>query len=173
MDSPFRACAQLLFGRDAVGQGVEYFDKSPHKSQPTPPHQDGYYFMIQPCEALTMWLAIDDVDETNGCLRYLAGSQREGIRAHAKTNTLGFSQGLIEFDELRTSNHEIACCIQAGDMLVHDARTVHWADKNNSLDRHRRSLGLVFYSDRVQADTQGLTEYRENLERELASEGKI
>ena len=42
---------------------LQYFNKSPGANKPTPPHQDGYYFMITPCEAVTMWLALDEVDD--------------------------------------------------------------------------------------------------------------
>ena len=30
-------------------------------------------------DVLTIWLALDPVDEQNGCLRYVAGSHRRGI----------------------------------------------------------------------------------------------
>ena len=40
-----------------------------------------------------MWLALDEVDETNGCLCYVPGSHRQGLREHARTRTLGFLRG--------------------------------------------------------------------------------
>ena len=58
----------------------------------TPPHQDGYYFMLDPCEALTMWLALEEVDEENGCVRYVRGSHLVPLRPHGRTQTLGFSR---------------------------------------------------------------------------------
>jgi ectoine hydroxylase-related dioxygenase (phytanoyl-CoA dioxygenase family) len=50
---------------------MQYFNKPPSVGQPTPPHQDGYYFMLDPCEAVTMWFALDEVDEENGRMRYV------------------------------------------------------------------------------------------------------
>jgi ectoine hydroxylase-related dioxygenase (phytanoyl-CoA dioxygenase family) len=42
------------------------------------------------CEALTKWLALVEVDEESGCVRYVRDS-------HKRTVTLGFSQGIVEF----------------------------------------------------------------------------
>jgi phytanoyl-CoA hydroxylase len=35
--------------------------------------------MLDPCEALTMWLVLEKVDEENGCVRYVRGSHKHGI----------------------------------------------------------------------------------------------
>ncbi|CAF1141439.1 unnamed protein product [Rotaria sordida] len=39
-------------------------------------HQDGSYWPLKPMNVLTMWLAIDDSDTENGCLRVVRGSHR-------------------------------------------------------------------------------------------------
>ena len=92
---------------------VEWFNKPPGTDSPTPPHQDNYYFCLRPPSVLTIWLALDPVDEENGCLRYVAGSHRQGIRAHARSNILGFSQGISDYgDEDRA--REVVVRLQAG-----------------------------------------------------------
>ncbi|MDB4634467.1 phytanoyl-CoA dioxygenase family protein, partial [Rubripirellula sp.] len=88
-DSPFRQLAETLLGGECVPMNLQYFNKFPGANKPTPPHQDGYYFMITPCEAVTMWLALDEVDDENGCIRYLPGSHRNGLLPHTRTTTLG------------------------------------------------------------------------------------
>ena len=50
-----------------------------------------------PPRVLTIWLALDDVDAENGCLRYVAGSHQRGYRTHARSSILGFSQGIIDY----------------------------------------------------------------------------
>ena len=86
--------AEALLGEPVRAMNLQYFNKAPGMSRPTPPHQDGYYFMLEPCRAITLWLAFDAVDEGNGCVRYVRGSHRGGLRTHRRTNTLGFSQVL-------------------------------------------------------------------------------
>ena len=124
---------------------MQYFDKPPGNNSPTPAHQDGYYFMLEPNQAVTMWLALDDVDQENGCVRYLPSSQRPELRPHGQTDTLGFSQGILDYSDLDRSNEE-AMVGRPGDLLVHHALTVHRADENRSKDRHRRSIGLIYYA---------------------------
>ena len=56
--SRFEALARLLLDDDVKGRNMQYFNKPPRTGLPTPTHQDGYYFMLDPCEALTMWLGL-------------------------------------------------------------------------------------------------------------------
>ena len=48
----------------------------------------------EPNHALTLWLALDRVDEENGCVRDLPGSHAQGMRPHRSSGILGFSQGI-------------------------------------------------------------------------------
>ena len=89
--SKFEELAATLLGNPVSSINMQYFNKAPGVSLSTPPHQDGYYFCLEPCEAVTMWLALDHVDEGNGCVRYAKGSHKFGVRPHGKTDTLGFS----------------------------------------------------------------------------------
>jgi phytanoyl-CoA hydroxylase len=47
--------ASVLLGDDAEPHAAQMFGKAPRTGGPTPPHQDGYYFMLEPNEALTVW----------------------------------------------------------------------------------------------------------------------
>ena len=63
-----------------------------------PPHQDGYYFNLDSDKAVTGWLALEDVDDENGCIHYVKGShKKEEYRPHGKSEILGFSQGVTRF----------------------------------------------------------------------------
>src|SRR5688572_10613702 len=50
-------------------------------------HQDNVYWPEVPPNQLTMWIAIDDADETNGCMWVLPGSHKAGIVPHTKGAT--------------------------------------------------------------------------------------
>ena len=135
--------AENLLGETAWVHGAEWFNKPPKTQHPTPPHQDNYYFCLEPPQVLTMWLALDDVDEENGCLRYIEGSHLEGIRPHNRTKTLGFSQGISDYSDLDRAR-ETPVPAKPGDVLIHHGNTIHRADPNQSTTRHRRSFGMVF-----------------------------
>jgi len=143
--SRFEHLATELLQHEVIGVNMQYFNKPPNIGQPTPAHQDGYYFMLEPNEAVTMWLALEDIDEETGCVRYVKGSHRDGLRPHGQTETLGFSQGLLDFGK-QDEEREIAFPARAGDLLVHHALTIHRADGNSSQTRTRQALGFIYYS---------------------------
>ena len=172
-ESEFREVADILLGRRSEPQNMQYFNKPPAVGQPTPPHQDGYYWMITPQEGCTMWLALEEVDEENGCVRYARGSHLRGMRPHGRTQTLGFSQGITDFPNEEDRTHEAVMRAQPGDLLVHHALTVHWADGNTSTNRTRKAMGLIYYSDRVVQDEERRAAYKKELEASLEKSGKI
>lgn len=171
-DSPFRRLAETLLQGNVTPQNMQYFNKPPGVGQPTPPHQDGYYFMLEPCEAVTMWFGLDDVDEQNGCVRYLPGTHHQGMRPHGRSGTLGFSQSITDYDE-QDIGQEVLMVAKPGDLMIHHALTIHLAGGNRSESRQRRSLGFIYYAERAKIDEAAHRAYRERLSQELASAGKI
>ncbi len=173
VSGPLRDLAETLLQGPAVPKNLQFFNKPPGIGQPTPAHQDGYYFMLEPCEALTMWLALEAVDEENGCVRYVKGSHRAGMREHGRTKTLGFSQGIVDFPTEADLAAETPLPAGPGDLLVHDALTVHRADGNRSPNRTRRALGFVYFSERARENRGAQAAYQEKLTEELKTCGKI
>ena len=97
LGSRFEKLASILLQDNVIGKNIQYFNKPPIIGKPTPAHQDGYYFMLEPNEAVTMWMALEPVDQENGCVRYIKGSHKLGMREHSRTQTLGFSQGIKDY----------------------------------------------------------------------------
>ena len=170
-DKP-KKLAQELLGEPVIGKNLQYFNKPPSLGKATPPHQDAYYFMIEPCRALTMWLALDEVDEGNGCIRYVRGSHMQGLRPHAQTETLGFSQGIYDYgdDDL---DYEKVVMASPGDLLAHHALTIHRAGSNQSATRSRRALGFIFYGESAKEDAVTHASYQQKLRHEMTAQGKI
>lgn len=170
-NSRFSTLARELLGTEIVPKGLEFFNKPPGSSTPTPPHQDGFYFMLEPNHALTMWLALDPVDEENGCVRYVGGSHLAGVRPHARTGVLGFSQGITDYAQA-DRDREAPMHAVPGDLLIHHSLTIHRADANRS-NRPRRSLGLVYYSVDAREDREAQAAYQASLTAQLSQAGRI
>lgn len=170
--SDIRRLAEMLLGDEVVPQNLQYFNKPPSVGQPTPAHQDGYYFMLDPCEAVTFWLALDVTDEENGCVRYVRGSHQLGMRHHGRTSTLGFSQGITDFDDADRHLEEAAHA-RPGDLLAHHALTIHRAEGNRSTVRQRRALGFIYYAQRAKHDQEAHDRYQKQLAEDLTAMGKI
>ena len=155
--------AETLLDGEVITKNLQYFNKPPKIGKATPPHQDGYYFKLTPPKALTMWLALDDVDEQNGCVRYVKGSHLRGMRNHSMTGTLGFSQGISSYGNEDDIKNEIPISAKKGDLIVHDSMTIHRADQNLSDSKNRRALGFIFYSADSEEDNVSLKKYKTEL----------
>jgi phytanoyl-CoA hydroxylase len=169
-DSRIKQLAATLLEDEVVDKNLQYFCKPPKIGKATPAHQDGFYFMLQPCEAVTMWLALDAIDESNGCIRYVRGSHRRGMRLHRRTTTLGFSQGIPDYPQPQDEANEVPIHAAPGDLLVHHALTIHRAEANRSENRPRRALGFVYYARSAQEDTAAQAAYQSKLRSEIATE---
>lgn len=164
--SKIEEMAKILLGEKTAKGSVEYFNKPAGIGKPTPPHQDCYYFMLTPPQALTFWIPLEDVDEENGCLRYIKGSHKRGMRPHGKTRTLGFSQGIVDFGTEDDLENEVVVPVSTGDVLVHHGMTIHRADGNRSTTRSRKVLGIVYFGESAREDKEAKEKYRIALEKE-------
>jgi phytanoyl-CoA hydroxylase len=158
-NSTFTKLAEDLLEEEVIGKTVEYFNKPPKVGKATPPHQDGYYFMLKPMSAVTMWMALENVDAENGWVSYVKGSHKLGMRHHAFTNTLGFSQGIPDFGILADTEKEVFFKTKPGDLLVHHALTIHRASPNTSEERTREALGLIYFGASAAEDVAAKAAY--------------
>lgn len=166
--------AAAVLGEEVVAENLQYFNKPAGIGQPTPPHQDGYYFHLTPCKAVTGWLALEPVDHENGCIHYVRGSHKAaGFRPHGRSQVLGFSQGITDFGTHDDQANTEAFPGDAGTFLMHDAHTVHWAGANRSPTRSRRALGFVYFGKSAQIDHNAKAAYKAKLEAELRAAEKI
>lgn len=162
--------ASTLLEEPAEPRNLQYFDKPSPTSLPTPAHQDGAYFAIMPNHAVTLWIPLDDVGGEQGCLSYVPGSHRGGLRAHGSSGVLGFSRGVV--GEV-CPEEEVPQPCKAGDLLAHHSLTIHRAGANRSRVPNRRALGLVYYGASVRVDEGGERAYQEALAARLGAAGRI
>lgn len=174
VDSPWQKLAEICLGEEVKAVNMQYFNKPPGIGQPTPPHQDGYYFHLKPNHAITMWMALEDVECDQGCINYVQGSNHYGMRAHGSSGTLGFSQGITDFGDAPTDKIQaVALPCKGGHMIAHHSLTIHWADGNTSKDRTRQALGFIYYGKSAKLDEKAAAEYQRRLDEKLKAEGKI
>lgn len=169
-----RELAEAVLGEEVRPSNLEYFNKPPGAGKPTPPHQDGYYFKLTPPRAVTGWLALEPVDDENGCLNYVRGSHRaEGYRPHGRSEILGFSQGVTDFGTAEDKANAVSMPGPAGMLLLHDCKTVHWASGNQSPTRSRRAIGFVYFGVSAKPDAAELAAYKAGLEADLTARNRI
>jgi phytanoyl-CoA hydroxylase len=166
----WHALARGLVGEGTTCLGPEWFNKSPGSESPTPPHQDNYYFNLTPPNVITIWLALDIVDDSNGCLRYVAGSHRHGVRRHGRSEVLGFSQGITDYGDA-DRERESAIHLKPGDAVAHHGNTIHRAEPNRSQSRHRRAFAMVFRGASCRRDEVAFARYQATVKAQHAAMG--
>lgn len=103
--------------------------KRPH-ANPTAWHLDNPYWSFHSRQAITIWIALSDVDTRNGCLHFLPGSHR---RVSFDNATLGsnFGELFYVYPDLK-SIEPVPVPMQAGDCSFHNGLTAHCAGPNVS-----------------------------------------
>lgn len=132
--------------------GSAFFIKPPHTPGKVPWHQDAYYWPLSPCNTVTVWLAFDDVDETNGGMKLIPGSHLGGLIKHRAQDdaNASLSLGLADGSDFSTAN-AVQFRLKAGEISMHDDRAIHGSGANPS-DRRRAGLTLRYSGTNVKAD---------------------
>jgi non-heme Fe2+,alpha-ketoglutarate-dependent halogenase len=105
-------------------------------------HQDLTYWGLDPAYAITAWIAVDDSDVENGCMRAIPETHREGIVEHTtsseKGNLLNRNQAIRKdrIDESKAVN----LVLRAGQASLHHGELFHASNPNRST---RRRCGLA------------------------------
>lgn len=111
-------------------------------------HQDNpYWAPLTPADTqITAWIALDDVDDDNGCMSMVPGSQRWG-------NAIEFLHTIKDFHAMpETWNghevHVLRTPVRAGSLHLHHPYTWHGSHANRS-GRPRRAIALHFMTSDV------------------------
>ncbi len=135
------AVAQLI-GEDIIIWGSALFCKAGKGGRATPWHQDGHYWPIRPLETVTAWIAIDDVNVENSCLRVIPGSHRERVSySHDVDNSDAIILNQVLRPEHLLSAPPRDIELKPGMFSIHDVYLIHGANPNNS---GKRRAGMVF-----------------------------
>lgn len=154
----WNALAAALVGEPVTTMAPEWFNKPPLSAKGTPPHQDNYYFSLRPCNVVTVWMALDVIDEENACLRYVPRSHLAPVRPHARGGVLGFSQAISDYGDADRAA-EVPIRLQPGDVTAHHGNLIHLAGANRSPTRHRRAFAMVFSGVSCRRDEEAHARY--------------
>jgi phytanoyl-CoA hydroxylase len=131
--------AETFVGPDIALFASHYVTKPPRSGLPVLWHQDGSYWPLEPMEVVTLWLAVDDSDTGNGCLKVIPGSHTEELQS-LRENTETESVLGHEADGVIDESAAVPLVLAAGDVEVHHPNIMHASDPNRSV---RRRCGLT------------------------------
>jgi phytanoyl-CoA hydroxylase len=141
---PFRrwatAFASALLRRPCEFWYDQFLGKPPHEGARTPWHQDEAYWGRNLDErGITCWMPLHDVDTENGCMHFLPGAHRLGVRPHRAAEGVQSDLLVCDVDEARA----VACPLSLGGVTFHHGKTPHMTTPNRSA-AWRRALSQHF-----------------------------
>ncbi|HME70395.1 MAG TPA: phytanoyl-CoA dioxygenase family protein [Myxococcota bacterium] len=110
----------------------------------TDAHQDQPYWPMNETDTVTAWVPLVDVDEEVGCMGYVPGSHRVGLRKFVNI-FLGEPYGILS-DPALNGAQPVFVPTRRGSVAFHHGLTVHLAKANRS-DRIRRVYTVIFFRD--------------------------
>jgi ectoine hydroxylase-related dioxygenase (phytanoyl-CoA dioxygenase family) len=130
--------------------GIRFFHdhllwKMPGDSKPTPWHQDTVKWPMNETGAMSIWIALDDVDERNGCMMFVPKSHEAG-----KLKNISLVDPIDIFEYVKGTDIEkqqpVTVPLKAGSCTFHDGLTFHYAHSNVT-DKPRRVLAIIYMKD--------------------------
>lgn len=139
-----------LLGENVVAWGSHYFCKMPNDGKVVHWHQDASYWPLTPTKAVTVWLAIDDADVENACMRYIPGSHHYGHLTYRLTED---SEDAVLNQEVTNASEfgaPLDVELKAGEVSMHSDLLLHGSEANRS-NRRRCGLTLRYCAAEVRA----------------------
>ena len=134
---------ESIIGKNILICGTTLFIKNPNEKGFVSFHQDAKYIGLEPHNWVTVWIAVTDANEKNGCMRMLPGSHKEDLKTHEQkfdeNNLLTRGQTIINVQLDKTDS----IILKAGQVSLHHPKIVHGSGLNQSNDRR---IGFVIQS---------------------------
>ena len=123
--------ARQILGPEARFGGDHTLMKPAVNGPATPWHQDEAFRDPDfDYEEISIWMALQPVNEVNGCMQFIPGTHRE-VMVHGSPNDDARVHGLecrADFDIASA----VSCPVAAGGCTIHNGRTLHAAGPNLS-----------------------------------------
>ncbi|MEM1301634.1 MAG: phytanoyl-CoA dioxygenase family protein [Pseudomonadota bacterium] len=132
---------QDLIGPDIICWASAILSKKPRDPKQVPWHQDASFWNLSPARTVTVWLAIDDADESNSAMRFIPRTHRMGALETASADSTSVFH--IETAGAETLGQPFTNTLKAGQISLHADMLVHGSLANTS-DRRRCGLTLRY-----------------------------
>jgi hypothetical protein len=141
-----------LAGWDGARLAQDQVWAKPPGAPPLVFHRDSPYFMFEPNDVVTVWFALDDMEEELGPLEYVKGSHTWGdgrvgsASQFFQQNSKSLLWSAAEREGISPDDLEIISMrgLKRGGMSIHHGRCWHGSGENKSKSKPRRGLGIHF-----------------------------
>jgi len=118
-------CMEDIMGSDIYYHSSKVMFKPANGGAPKPWHQDAAYWKNYASNQVTVWIAIDDATEENGCVWAISGSHKLGLIPHVQKE--------LQVEESKIDLSKAAPVpVMAGGLLIFHSLVLHMSKKNTS-----------------------------------------
>ncbi|MDZ4849283.1 MAG: phytanoyl-CoA dioxygenase family protein [Pirellulaceae bacterium] len=149
-DSRIANVVSDLLGENVIGWGSHFFCKLPKDGKAVAWHQDASYWPLSPSKAVTVWLAVDDADRENACMKFVAGSHHVGHLTYRPSDSADHNVLSQSIDNAEQYGDVVWDELKAGQVSIHSDLLLHGSEANES-SRRRCGLTLRYCSADVRA----------------------
>lgn len=125
-------------------------------------HQDEVPIPTRDKSLCGCWIALDDVDKSNGCLWVLSGSNKKGILyERRKHEDPEFDRVDMAFGFNESEYESIPVVMKPGSVVFFNGYLLHRSSKNITKNRFRRALVFHYMSAESWLGFRGTADYRD------------
>ncbi|MFF5176173.1 phytanoyl-CoA dioxygenase family protein [Micromonospora sp. NPDC000089] len=158
-DKRLAAIGKHFLGPDIACFTAHYICKPAFTGQAVLWHQDGAYWKLDPMEALTVWLAVDESTTENGCLRIIPGSHEIPLyQPSPRTDEPNMLFSAADEDLVQSWVQKrgiVDIELNPGDVSIHHPHILHCSEPNVSPKR-RCGLDIGYISTSTRISSNGL-----------------
>ena len=137
---------EAILGPELILFYSSVFVKQPHDEQRVDWHQDNtYWTTVDGSDVVTAWVALDDVDEENSCMKVIPESH-QGHQAMEMKELQDMTGSMLTSKVETTPAMEataVPIVMKAGEISIHDSFILHGSDPNRS-DRRRAGYTIRY-----------------------------
>jgi len=154
------AIVEAVLGPRFVCWSAHLFCKLPGDPTEQPWHQDAGFWPTTQSRAITLWIAFDDVDESNASVTFIQGSHRMGRLRWQPTDS---KHHLLtsQIPDVDLLGQPVSVSLLAGEASVHCDLTVH-GSRGNSSTKRRAGLALRYVGTDTRCIGPMINGYRMN-----------
>jgi len=127
--------AEQFVGPNIGLYASHYIAKPPHHGRAVGWHQDGSYWPLEPMKVVTLWVAGSDSTPENGCMRVIAGSERNKLLKKSELKQLDQKDFVLaagmHSDDINEAD-AVDIELNAGDVSIHNPLIIHGSNPNHS-----------------------------------------
>jgi non-heme Fe2+,alpha-ketoglutarate-dependent halogenase len=148
-----------ILGEDILVDGTLVFYKPPKNSGYVSWHQDSVYSGWHLTPSVSAWVALTPSRPSNGCMRVIPGSHKQGLLSHA--NAPDDSNLLFRGEQVQAVNEACAVdvVLRPGEMSLHHSTLIHGSNPNTS-DEPRIGFIVRFVTNQIKNQARPLLRVR-------------